>query len=150
MVFGRNSRILNEYGNFRVKTYNQLRPLVVMGIVRKILGEETPTKEDLLSIKDSVKEELSDSEEYIKDKEELTTEKLIPRGIEMFVRVTDYDKILSQLKRLETVIERLEEVERMHTDIQDVHDKFTEKIEGTLTEIEEIKEELGAKFGPVR
>ncbi|MBR9680947.1 MAG: hypothetical protein GOU98_03935 [Candidatus Altiarchaeota archaeon] len=121
-----------------------------MGIVRKILGEETPIKGDLLSIKDSVEDELSNSEEYVKEKEEITTEKLIPRGIEMFVRVTDYDKILSQLKRFEVVIERLEEIERMHTDLQDVHDKFTERIESTLTEMEEIKDELGTKFSPTR
>jgi|GEM_PF-6082171 len=127
-----------------------------MGIVRKILGEETPTKGDLLNLKDTVEDELSDSEEYMKKKEKkatrenMTTDKLIPKGIEMFVRVTDYDKIVSQLKRLETVIEKLEEIERMHSELQDVHDKFTERLEGTLTEVEEIKEELGNKFGPAR
>ncbi|MBR9689933.1 MAG: hypothetical protein GOV01_03490 [Candidatus Altiarchaeota archaeon] len=123
-----------------------------MGIVRKILGEETPIKKDLLTIKDSVEGELSDASEALSmDKEEeLTTETLIPKGIEMFVRITDYNKIVSQLKRLESVIDKLEEIEGMHSELQDVHDKFTERLEVTLTEVEEIKDALGSKFGPVK
>jgi hypothetical protein len=125
-----------------------------MGIVRKILGEEKPTKEDLLTIRESVEEEISGGKKTMRKadtgEEELTTDKLVPRGIEMFVRLSDYNKIVSQLNRLEAVIERIEEIERMHTEMQDIHDRFTERLEGTLTEMEEIREELGSKLGPMK
>lgn len=121
-----------------------------MGIVRKILGEEKPTKEDLLTIKDSVEEEIAE-ERVIRPREaEMTSEDLIPKGIEMFIRLSDYNKIVSQLKRFDAVIEKVEEIERMHTELQDVHDKFTERLETTLTEMEEIKEELEGKLGPMK
>ncbi|TRO61921.1 hypothetical protein E2P64_00080 [Candidatus Bathyarchaeota archaeon] len=121
-----------------------------MGIVRKILGEEKPTKEDLLTIRNSVEEEISDERMKRVEDEEVTSEDLIPKGIEMFVRLSDYNKIVSQLKRFDAVIERVEEIERMHTELQDVHDKFTERLETTLTEMEEIKEELSSKLGPMK
>ncbi len=118
-----------------------------MGIVRKILGDEKPTKEDLLTIKDNVEEEIAEEQ---KKQEELKSEDLVPKGIEMFVRLSDYNKIVSQLKRLDTVIDRIEEIERMHTELQDIHDKFTEHLETTLTEMEEIREELSSKLGPMK
>ncbi len=115
-----------------------------MGIVRKVLGEESPTKEDLMSIKETVENEVENAPE------EDTVGELIPTGIEMFVRVSDYSKIVSQLKRLGTVIERLEELERMHSEMQEIHDNFTEKLESVLGEIEEVKEELHTKFGTLK
>lgn len=133
-----------------------------MGIVRKILGEEKPTKEDLLTIKDTVEGEVSGERKMaqkerskgkerarkVVEKEELTTKDLLPKGIEMFVRLSDYNRIISQLNRLEGVIDRVEEIERMHTEMQDVHDRFTEQLEGTLIEMEEIREELNSKLAP--
>lgn len=117
-----------------------------MGIVRKVLGEEAPTKEDLMNIKETVENEVESSEEKPND----TVGELIPTGIEMFVRLSDYNRIVSQLKRLEGVIDRLEELERMHSEMQEVHDNFTEKLESVLGDIEEVKEELHSRFGAIR
>lgn len=115
-----------------------------MGIVRKILGEEKLTKDDLLTIKDNVEEEISSSEKVVPKKIEKPR---APKSVEMFVRLEDYNIIASQIRKFEGVIEKLEELERMHTELQDIHDQFTEKLENALTEIEEIKEELTSKLG---
>lgn len=118
-----------------------------MGIVRKILGEEKLTKDDLLTIKDNVEEEISGSEIVVPKPIVEKSRPTVPRSVEMFVRLDDYNTITSQIKKFGGVIEKLEELERMHTELQDIHDQFTEKLENTLTEIEEIKEELTAKLG---
>ncbi len=115
-----------------------------MGIVRKILGEEeTLKKEDLKAMKGEIEDETpAPSKE-----EEKVVEEMIPSGIEMFVRVNDYKSIVSNLKRLEGIIDRIEELERMHSEIHDMQSKFSEEMENVLSEIEEIKEELGEKLG---
>jgi predicted nucleic acid-binding Zn-ribbon protein len=112
-----------------------------MGIVRKILGEETPTKEDLLTIKDNVEEEVAKASEKIK-KKEFPKQKKGKKNVEMFVKLEDYDEMISQFRKLDSVISKVEEVERMQTELQEVHDQLTEKLESALTELEEIKEEL--------
>ena len=118
-----------------------------MGIVRKVLGEEALTKNDLMNIKESVEEEVSEVSNTQTDEE---VEEYVPSGIEMFVRISDYNKITKQLRRLENVIGSMEELERMHSEMQEVHDNFTEKLEVVLGEIEEIKEELHSKFGKIK
>ncbi|HDR53686.1 MAG TPA: hypothetical protein ENN60_03390 [archaeon] len=120
-----------------------------MGIVRKILGDEKLTKTELISIKDEVRDTSDGCEENREDfqpREELTTSDLIPKGIEMFVRIEDYKQIVTQLRRLDTIVEKLEELEKAHTEIQDINDKFTEQLELALSEMEEVKEELGDKL----
>ena len=117
-----------------------------MGIVRKILGEEKLTKDDLLTIKDNVEEEISESEIAAPKPVEKPRPRT-PKSVEMFVRLDDYNTIASQIKKFGGVIEKLEELERMHTELQDIHDQFTEKLDNALTEIEEIKEELTSKLG---
>ncbi len=116
-----------------------------MGIVRKILGEETPTKEDLLSIKDTVETEIKSLPQQIKRAEKVVTKKS-KKNIEMFVKLDDYNDLVFQLKKLTGVIEKVEEIERMQAEIQEIHDQFTEKLESTLTELEEVKEELSSKL----
>lgn len=121
-----------------------------MGIVRKILGDEKLTKTELINIKENESEELKDLKFSIqnttdskKSDNNLTTADLIPKGIEMFVRLDDYQSIVNQLKRMDTVIEKLEELEKSHSEIQEINDKFVEQLEFTLTEMEEVKEGLG-------
>ena len=118
-----------------------------MGIVRKVLGEEALTKNDLMNIKESVEGEVNESNNTPIEEEQ---EEYVPSGIEMFVRISDYNKITRQLKRLESAIGSMEELERMHSEMQEIHDNFTEKLESVLGEIEEIKEELHSKFGKLK
>lgn len=117
-----------------------------MGIVRKILGEETPTKEDLLTIKDNIEEEIADSKPSKIKKSKAPKRKQSRKNVEMFVKLEDYNELVFQIKKLESVIGKVEEIEKMHTELQDIHDQFTEKLEVTLTELEEIKEELGSRL----
>ena len=121
-----------------------------MGIVRKILGDEKLTKTELINIKDNETEEsrdlafgTQDSTEIKGKTKNLTTADLIPKGIEMFVRLDDYKSIVNQLKRMDTVIEKLEELEKSHSEIQEINDKFVEQLEFTLSEMEDVKEGLG-------
>ncbi len=121
-----------------------------MGIVRKILGDEKLTKTELISMKDeetredsSAFESSSSFEKREGSGEKITTEDLIPKGIEMFVRLDDYKSIVNQLKRLDGVIERLEELEKSHSEIQEINDRFVEQLEHALSEMEEVKEGLG-------
>ncbi|MBR9681698.1 MAG: hypothetical protein GOV00_02775 [Candidatus Altiarchaeota archaeon] len=125
-----------------------------MGIVRKILGDEKLTKNELINMKEeeTSRKEVGGSadfgapssfEKVERATENVTTSDLIPKGIEMFVRLDDYNKIVSHLKRLDTVIERLEELEKSHSDIQEINDKFVEQLEHALSEVEEVKDGLG-------
>ena len=118
-----------------------------MGIVRKILGEETPTKEDLLTIKDHIEEEISVASKLSKIKKaDSPKRKRAKKNVEMFVKLEDYNELIFQVKKLESAIEKVEEIEKMHTELQDIHDQFTEKLEVTLTELEEVKEELSSRL----
>ena len=121
-----------------------------MGIVRKILGDEKLTKTDLIAMKDeeNAKKEVDAFESTSsfskrEPTENVTTDDLIPKGIEMFVRLDDYKNIVDQLKRLDGVIERLEELEKSHSEIQEINDKFVEQLEHALSEMEEVKDGLG-------
>lgn len=121
-----------------------------MGIVRKILGDEKLTKTELINIKESETEESREtifgaqkSVEVENKNDKLTTANLIPKGIEMFIRLDDYKSIVTQLKRLDSVIEKLEELEKAHSEIQEINDKFVEQLEFTLSEMEDVKEGLG-------
>lgn len=130
-----------------------------MGIVRKILGDEKLTKTDLISIKDEEKAEADKGPKKVTEfeskksaklkseaEEPLTTSDLVPKGIEMFVRIDDYKAIVSQLRKLDAIVSRLEGLERAHAEIQDINDKFVEQLEMTLGDIEEVKDHLGTKL----
>ncbi len=105
-----------------------------MSILKEVLGDEEKAADR--------------SDEPVKEKEnEITTEDLIPKGIEMFVKLDRYKEIVAQLKRLQNIIDRLEELEKMHMELQELHEKFLDQLENTLGEVEEIKDRLHETLG---
>ena len=134
-----------------------------MGIVKRILGdaEETPTKTELETIRSVNERVISESidrrsepvrkiEEPAEVEESTAVDELIPSGIEMFVRINDYKKIVSNLKRMDDILQTMEELERMHSQLQEIHDKFIDRLESTIADVEELKEELNESLSPKR
>lgn len=131
-----------------------------MGIVKRILGdsEGTLTKTELETIRSVNERVINESIEKPETKlsrpieprktESMAVEELVPSGIEMFVRINDYRKIANDLRRMDEILETMEELERMHGQLQEIHDKFIDRLESTISDVEDLKESLNDSLAP--